>query len=172
MDCLEMTTRSSPDYRLCRRPGLLRRLFVSAANNTSGAVAVEFGFIIPVLALMVVSVIDIGLGVYRKMQVEDAAQAGVQYAIMHGFDANAISNAVTSATGSSAVTASPSPVTFCGCATGSGISTVSCGTTCLGGALAGTYTTVSAQATYSTILNYQVVPYTYTYTKQSTARLQ
>ena len=167
-----MTTRSSPDYRPRRRPGLPRRLFVSAANNTSGAVAVEFGFIIPVLALMVVSVIDIGLGVYRKMQVEDAAQAGVQYAIMHGFDANAISNAVTGATGSSAVTASPSPVTFCGCATGSGISTVSCGTTCLGGALAGTYTTVSAQATYSTILNYQVVPYTYTYTTQSTARLQ
>ena len=91
---------------------------------------------------------------------------------MHGFDANAISNAVTSATSSSAVTASPSPVTFCGCATGSGISTVSCGTTCPGGALAATYTTVSAQATYSTILNYQVVPYTYTFSNQSTARLQ
>ena len=91
---------------------------------------------------------------------------------MHGFDANAISNAVTSATSSSAVTASPSPVTFCGCATGSGISTVSCGTTCPAGALAATYTTVSAQATYSTMLNYQVVPSTYTYSKQSTARLQ
>src|ERR1700756_4962665 len=100
-----MTTRRSPAYRLCRRSGLLRRLFDRAASNTSGAVAVEFGFLIPVLALMVISVIDIGLGVYRKMQVEDAAQAGVQYAVMHGFDANAISNAVTSATGSSAVTA-------------------------------------------------------------------
>jgi len=172
MECFEMTTRSSPAYRLCRRPGLLRRFFARAASNTSGAVAVEFGFMVPVLALMVVSVIDIGLGVYRKMQVENAAQAGVQYAIVHGFDVNAISNAVTNATNSSAVTASPSPVTFCGCATGSGISTVSCGTTCPGGALAATYTTVSAQATYSTILNYQVVPYTYAFSNQSTARLQ
>ena len=167
-----MMTRSSPDRRPYRRPGLLRRFVTRAASNTSGAVAVEFGFMVPVFALMVVSVIDIGLGVYRKMQVEDAAQAGVQYAIAHGFDANAISNAVTSATNSSAITASPPPVTFCGCATGSGMRTVSCGTTCPGGALAATYTTVSAQATYGTILNYQVVPYTYTYSKQSTARLQ
>ena len=167
-----MTTRSSPAYGLCRRPGLLRRFFTRAASNTSGAVAVEFGFMVPVFALMVVSVIDIGLGVYRKMQVENAAQAGVQYAIAHGFDVDAISNAVTSATNSSAIAASPLPVTFCGCATGSGITTVSCGTTCPGGALAATYTTVSAQATYGTILNYQVVPYTYTYSKQSTARLQ
>jgi Flp pilus assembly protein TadG len=172
MDGLEMTTRNSRGYRLCRRPGPLRRLFARAASNTGGAVAVEFGFMVPVLALMAVSVIDIGLGVYRKMQVEDAAQAGVQYAIVHGFDAYAISNAVTSATNSAAVTASPSPATFCGCATDSGISTASCGTTCPGGALAATYATVSAQASYSTILNYQVVPYTYTFSRQSTARLQ
>lgn len=167
-----MTKCSSPHRGICRKPGLLRRLFDRAASDTGGAVAVEFGFLVPVLALMVVAVIDIGLGVYRKMQVEDAAQAGVQYAIMHNFDANAISDAVTSATNSTAVAASPSPVSFCGCATGSGISTVSCGTTCPGGALAGTYTTVSAQATYSTILNYQLVPSTYTYTAHSTARLQ
>src|ERR1700756_2346653 len=120
-----MTTRRSPAYRLCRRSGLRRRLFDRAASNTSGAVAVEFGFLIPVLALMVISVIDIGFGVYRKMQVEDAAQAGVQFAIAHGFDANAISTAVPSATNPPAITASPPPVTFCGCATGSGMRTVS-----------------------------------------------
>jgi Flp pilus assembly protein TadG len=167
-----MTIPSSPSYRLCRRPGLLRRFFSHAASNTSGAVAVEFGFMVPVFALMVIAVVDIGMGVYRKMQVEDAAQAGVQYAIAHGFDANAISAAVTSATNSSDIAASPSPVTFCGCARGSSISTVSCGTTCPGGALAATYTTVSAQATYSTILDYQVVPQGYIFSKQSTARLQ
>jgi len=166
-----MTKHSSPGYRLFRRPRLHRSFFARAATNTSGAVAVEFGFMVPVFALMVVSITDIGLGVYRKMQVEDAAQAGVQYAIAHGFDTSAISGAVTSATNSSAITASPSPVTFCGCATSSGLSTVDCGTTCPGGALAGTYTTVSAQATYSTIMNYQIAPSTYTFSKQSTARL-
>jgi hypothetical protein len=88
------------------------------------------------------------------------------------FDANAISNAVTSATNFSAIAASPTPVQFCGCATGSGINTVSCGTTCPGGAVAGTYTTVSAQATYSSLLNYQIVPQNYNFSAQSTARLQ
>ncbi|UPK40358.1 hypothetical protein IVB18_18615 [Bradyrhizobium sp. 186] len=127
---------------------------------------------IPLLSLMVVSVSDIGLAVYRKMQVEDAAQAGAQYAIVHGFDMSGISSAVTSATNSTAITASPSPVQFCGCPTSTGVSSVSCGTVCTGGAQAGTYATVSAQATYYTLINYQIVGATYTYNAQSTARLQ
>jgi len=127
---------------------------------------------IPLLSLMVVSVTDIGIAVYRKMQVEDAAQAGAQYAIANGFDATAISNAVTSATNSTAVAATPAPVQFCGCPTSAGVSTVGCGTLCPSGTQAGTYTTVSAQATYDTLINYQIVAPTYTYTAQSTARLQ
>jgi hypothetical protein len=38
--------------------------------------------------------------------------------------------------------------------------------------LAGTYTTVSAQASYTTLFNYQVVPATYTHSAQSTVRLK
>jgi Flp pilus assembly protein TadG len=151
---------------------MLRRFFTRAADDTSGVAAVELSIIAPLLTLMMISVTDIGLGVYRKMQVEDAAQVGAQYAMRNGFDANAISNAVASATNSSAITASPAPVKFCGCATSSGVSTVSCGATCPGGAVAATYTTVSAQATYSTILNYQVVPQNYNFSAQSTVRLQ
>lgn len=151
---------------------MLVRFLARLAGDQSGVAAVELALIAPVLTLMMVAVTDIGLGVYRKMQVEDAAQVGVQYAIRNGFDATDISNAVIRATNSSAITASPAPVTFCGCATGSGINAVSCGNTCTGGALAGTYTTVSAQATYSTILNYQVVSKNYNFSAQSTTRLQ
>jgi Flp pilus assembly protein TadG len=151
---------------------MLRRVFARAADDTSGAAAVELSIIAPLLTLMVISVADIGMGVYRKMQVEDAAQAGISYAISHGFDVNAISTAVTSATNSSAISAYPAPVKFCGCATASGVSTASCGSTCPGGALAGTYATVSAQATFGTTLNYQVVPASYTFSTQSTVRLQ
>jgi hypothetical protein len=121
---------------------------------------------------MVVATADIGMGFYRKMQVEDAAQAGAAWAIKNGFDANAISNAVTSATSAPAISVSPTPVKFCGCAGGSSISTVTCGTTCSGGALAGTYTTVSAQMTYNTILPYGFFPSTYNFSLQSTVRLQ
>jgi Flp pilus assembly protein TadG len=152
--------------------GTLREFVRAAVHDTSGAAAIEFGIVIPLLALMVVSVADIGIAVYRKMQVEDAAQAGAQYAIARGYDTNGISNAVTSATNSTAVTASPPPVQFCGCPTNTGVSTVSCGSFCTGGALAGTYATVSAQATYDTLINYQIVPTSYTYNAQSTARLQ
>ncbi|WP_271566512.1 TadE/TadG family type IV pilus assembly protein [Bradyrhizobium sp. CCBAU 11386] len=144
----------------------------AAVRDTRGAAAIEFGIMIPLLSLMVVSVSDIGLAVYRKMQVEQAAQAGAQYAIARGFDASGISSAVTSATNSTVITASPAPVQFCGCPTNEGVSSVSCGTVCSGGAQAGTYATVSAQATYYTLINYQIVAATYTYNARSTARLQ
>ncbi|WP_426443267.1 TadE/TadG family type IV pilus assembly protein [Bradyrhizobium genosp. P] len=132
----------------------------------------EFGIMVPLLSLLVVSVTDIGLAIYRKMQVEGSAQAGVEFAIAHGFDSNAITTAVAAATNSNVISASPVPIKFCGCATASGVSGVTCGATCPGGGLAGTYTIVSAQGSYSTIINYQVVPNSYVINSQSTARLQ
>ena len=159
-------------HRLQRASHILSRDVTRAVKDTTGAAAVEFGFMIPIFGLILISVIDIGLSVYRKMQVEQAAQVGAQYAMVHGFDASAISTAVTSASNATAVTATPSPTKFCGCVTGSSISKVTCGATCAGGAIAGTYTTVSAQASYPTILDYRVVPATSTFSAQSTVRLQ
>lgn len=168
-----MTTGSSFLNRYFRRgsSGILRGLFPRAVRSTSGAAAVEFAVIVPVLTLMVIAIADIGLAVYRKIQVEDAAQAGAEWAIRNGFDANAISTAVASAT-NAPITASPSPVQFCGCATGSSVSSATCGTTCPGGAKAGTYATVWAQLTYNTTLNYTVLPTTYNFNVQSMVRLQ
>ena len=148
------------------------RLCARAVRDTKGVAAVEFGIMIPLFGLMLVSATDIGLSVYRKMQVESAAQTGAQYAMLRGFDSSSISGAVTSASNAAGITATPAPTKFCGCATTSSVSTVACGTTCAGGAMAGTYATVSAQASYTTIFNYKVVPATYTHTAQSTVRLQ
>ncbi|WFU13882.1 TadE/TadG family type IV pilus assembly protein [Bradyrhizobium sp. CB3481] len=164
-----MNTQNSFRYPHFRPFGALRRLFL---HDKRGVAAIEFGIMIPVFSLMVVSVTDIGLAVYRKMQVENAAQAGAQYAIARGFNATAISSAVTSATNSSAVSASPEPVQFCGCPTSTGVDGVSCGTVCPGGATAGTYAKVSAQGSYYTLVNYQVVASTYSFTAQSIARLK
>ncbi len=167
-----MTAADSPMRRLQRASRTLSCDFTRVVKDTTGAAAVEFGFMIPIFGLMIISVTDIGLSVYRKMQVEVAAQVGAQYAMVHGFDASAISTAVTSASNATEVTATPSPTKYCGCSTGSSISNVSCGSTCPGGAIAGTYTTVSAQASYSTMVDYHVVPPTYTFSAQSTVRLQ
>ena len=159
-------------FHSLRSYGAFRDLIGDVACDTRAVAAIEFGIMIPLLSLMVVSVTDIGLAIYRKMQVENAAQAGAQYAIARGYDTTGISSAVTSATNSTAITASPAPVQFCGCPTSTGVNTVSCGSICTGGAQAGTYATVSAQATYYTLMNYQIVAATYTYNAQSTARLQ
>lgn len=146
-------------------------LFARVARDRSGVAAVEFSIVVPLLTLMVIAIADIGFAVFRKAQVEDAAQAGVEWAIRNGFDSNGISNAVTSASNASII-ASPAPAQFCGCATTSSISAVACGTPCPDGTLAGTYATVSAQLTYNTTLNYGVAPVTYVFGSQSTVRLQ
>jgi Flp pilus assembly protein TadG len=148
----------------------LRRFLSRPGHEASGAAAVEFGLIVPVLALMVVAVGDIGLGVVRKMQVENAVQLGAAYAVVHGFDSSAISAIVTA--GDSTISASPPPALSCGCAAGSSVTAVSCGSTCPGGATAGTYVTVSAQTTYSTTVSYGVAPSSYDLSAQSTVRLQ
>lgn len=167
-----MTTAGSAPPPPARAGSVIGRFLARAVGNTSGAAAIEFGVVVPLLALMVTAVVDIGFHVYYKMQVEDAAQVGAEWAIRNGFDATAISNAVLSATNASRISASPAPTTFCGCATGSSISSANCGTTCPGGAQAATYVTVSAQMTYSTTLSYPTLPTSYNLTAQATARLQ
>src|SRR6516164_8741737 len=125
MEGFEMTTVGSSEHRGSRARSLLPRFFARAAGSTSGAAAIEFGIVVPLLALMVTCVIDLGFGIYYKMQVEDAAQIGAQWAIKNGFDAtniSYISYAVTHATNASGISASPAPFEFCGCATGSSIS--------------------------------------------------
>ena len=140
---------------------LLRPLARSLGQDVRGVIAVEFAIIVPGLLLLMVCTIDLGMGIYRKMQVESAAQAGAEYAIAHGFSAS-IPNAVVNATTFSGVTASPAPAQFCGCASSTGVTSAGCGSTCAGGGVAGTYVTVSAEGTYTTILPYPLLPNSFT----------
>jgi hypothetical protein len=82
-----------------------------------------------------------------------------------------MSNAVTSATSFAGISASPAPSQFCGCPASTGVTVVACSSTC-SGAPVGTYVTASAQATYTTLLTYPLLPKTYTFTAQSTVRIQ
>ena len=145
--------------------------FGQGGSGTQGVSAVEFGFISPILVLLSVCTADLGLGAYRDMQVQNAAQAGSQYAVAHGFNPSAMSNAVTSATTFAGISASPAPSQFCGCPSSTGVTVVACSSTC-SGAPAGTYVTASAQATYTTLMTYPLLPKTYTFTAQSTVRIQ
>ena len=74
------------------------RLIAGLARAREGNAAVEFSIAAPVLVIIFVPLIDIGMGIYQQMQVQDAAQAGTQYAMAHGWNSSAIQSAVTSAT--------------------------------------------------------------------------
>src|SRR3954453_19777759 len=122
---------------LSRTRQLLRSFLNCEAEGVSGSVAIEFGLIVPILALMLIAGADLGMGIYRKMQVENSAQAGAEYAIVHGFNATAISSAVTSATSFSGISALPAPKTFCSCPPSPGDvikdNNTLCSVTCPGG---------------------------------------
>jgi len=151
---------------------LLRGYLRRARDCIAGVAAIEFAMVGPVLVIAVICTADLGLAIYRKMQVENSARAGAEYALLNGFNTTAISSAVMQATSSSGISASPVPSEFCGCASTSGISAVACSSTCAGGAAPGTYVSVSAQATYTTIVPYPVIANSFTFTAQSTMRLQ
>jgi Flp pilus assembly protein TadG len=150
----------------------LRQFFSSDRTAIAGAASIELAIIAPVLVAALVCTIDLGLGIYRSMQVEAAAQAGAEYAVARGFSAAGVTSAVASATSLGSVQATPAPVQFCGCASVSGVTGTACGQPCPDGTSPGTYVTVSAQANYNTLLPYPMFPNTFVFAAQSTVRTQ
>jgi Flp pilus assembly protein TadG len=146
--------------------------FASWRHATDGAIAVEMALVAPVLAVILVLLIDIGMGTYEQMQVQEAAQAGIQYAADHGWDSDGVQNAALNAT-SLPVTLSPAPSQSCGCATSTGIASATCGAACPDGSTAGgSYVFVTAQAQYHTLINYPGISNPMTLSASAVLRLQ
>ena len=138
-----------------------------------GNAAVEFAIATPILIALLVPVADLGIAFSQQLQVQEAAQAGAQYAVLHGFNSSAISNAVTSASTLSGVTAYPAPTEGCGCPNASsGITAATCSSTCSNGETAGTYVRVNAKYNYTTVLPYSVLGSGMTLTAQTAVRIQ
>ncbi len=117
-----------------------------------GVSAIEFAVVGGTLSLLLLGILDFGRAYWEKVQVGDAAQAGADYAQRNGYSSTAIQSAVTNATALSGVQASPAPSQFCGCPNASsGVTSSSCTATCSDGTTAGTYVTVNANVSYSTI---------------------
>jgi hypothetical protein len=112
------------------------------------------------------------MGFYEKMQVEIAAQAGAQYALVHGWNSDAIKNAVTSATTVSGLAATPAPSQSCGCPSGSTVTAADCAGVCANGLSPGTYVTVNAQAAYTPLMTYPLFGSSVTLTAQSLSRIK
>jgi len=142
------------------------------ARANDGVAAIEFAILGAVLCLIVVAIGDLGLGFSSYMEVQNSAQAGAQYAAVHGFNSTSISNAVTNATSVTGITASPAPQQFCGCVVGQTVVAATCASTCADGMTAGTYVSASAVRDYSTLLSYPGFASTYHQTATSTVRIQ
>jgi hypothetical protein len=150
----------------------LAGFFAGSGQGIQGSAAIELAALAPVLVTAMILTADLGMGIYHNMQVQGAAQAGTEYAVTHGFDVGAVTNAIAISTPLTGLSASPPPRQFCGCASSTGIVEVACTANCAGGAAAGTYITASAQSVYQTILPYPLLPDAFTLTAQSTVRLQ
>ena len=154
---------------MLRRSG--RRLaFLMRAER--GNAAIEFALATPILIGLLEPVADLGIAFSQQLQVQQAAQAGAQYALLHGYNSSAISNAVTAATALPSVSASPAPTQGCGCPTGTTISTVACASVCPNGETAGTYVFVNAQYPYTSVMPYSVLGSQTTLTAQASVRIQ
>jgi Flp pilus assembly protein TadG len=158
--------------KLARSRRLRRGLTLLGAlcRADDGVGAVEFAIIAPIMVLFCVGIADLGIGVYTKTQVNNAAQYGAEYALLNGFDADAISSAVKNSTSLSNLNVSPTQT--CGCPSSTGMVASSCSTTCSDGSKAGSFAQVQVTDTYTTLIPYPGLPASFTLTAQSTARLQ
>jgi Flp pilus assembly protein TadG len=141
--------------------------------DENGTAAIEFGLVGTFLGLLLLGLVDFGMGYWEQMQVGNAARAGGEYAILNGWNQSGITAAVTSATGLGSITATPAPARIYGCASASaGITTATSGSNCTGGGTTGTYVTVNARASYSTAFTYPGIANPLTLTASTTVRIQ
>jgi Flp pilus assembly protein TadG len=123
-------------------------------RDRSGIAAVELGLIASMLVGILIPMFDLGMGAYQKMRVQDAAEAGAQYALEHGFSVGAITSAAQNAT-ALGVGVTVNPTQACNCITAGSIGAgVACGSACADGSTSGTYVTVGTQTSYSLLVSY------------------
>jgi Flp pilus assembly pilin Flp len=155
----------------------LRNLLRRFRKSTSGAAATEFALVAPMLLVMATGLIDFGLAIRAKSEIEGAARAGLQKGFGNMWDKDAISAAVKNAFSSDtetqdSLTVNASPSCYCdGTMTASGDSCTKT-TTCGGGAVMEYYLTVTVTQTHDMLLDYYVFPSEIELSSKATARAQ
>ena len=147
------------------------RRIIQRLRERRGSAAIEFALVSPLFIILLVGVVELGFAGFDAMRVQDAAEVGALYAAVHGWNSAGISAAVTNATGAVGLTASPAPLTFCGCPQASGITAVICSAQCASGAAPGQYITVSASMPRLTIMTQTIASLPATLTAHSTVRI-
>jgi len=142
----------------------------------AGVAAIELAMVSPLLVTGVLGAGEVGFTIFRRTQVNFAAQAGANFALAHGFNATKVSNAIVNATTYAAITATPAPSQFCGCPLATGVSVANgappCSAVCSSGFTAGTYVQANSQAQFSPIIPNPWQTSTVMLAAQTTVRIQ
>jgi Flp pilus assembly protein TadG len=144
------------------------RTLMFGEEGTAGAVLVEATLMVPMLVVMSIYVMDFGLVFYNKMEMQNAAQAGAQWAVANRvYNSSEIQVAAQNATKLPASQITVSSSQFCGCSKDSSgnavvtqLTATACtsapNTTCNTSGVEGNYVTVTASptSTYQTFFSY------------------
>ena len=167
------------------RPSLAR--IGGLVRDRRGVSAVEFGLAAPVFLAALSPVIDLGLAFSQQIKVNQAVEAGAQYASINPYGGSTWSTNVQSAmTNGTTLTVSPTVgAETCGCPNSTntaiqshdsvsncGTLNGSTGTLCTDGSQPGYYVTISAQATYASVMPYSVLGTSATLSSQAVVRVQ
>jgi len=119
-----------------------------------GVAAVEFAMIVPVLSLLLIGIVDYGMFINKKMQLQDLSRTVTQYVVQGGSDDDVMENIIETSnfyTNAQAVgqTITVTTEQICECVDGN---SVSCSSTCSSGDYLRNYYTAMLESTYEPIL--------------------
>ena len=182
-------SRKTPNSKRTTLRQAVRR-FLVGEEGICGAALVEFTILAPMLVIMSIYTMDYGLLFYYKLELQNAAQAGAQWAMANRvYNSAGIQEATKNAakSGFSSTSNDTLNVTssqFCGCPEDSGgnpivtpvsppVTTCTASSTCTPG-VAGNYVSVSVtpKTAYHSLYRYGLVPSAYSLTASSTVRIQ
>jgi hypothetical protein len=132
-----------------------RRTLRALWQRAGGNVTVELAMAVPILAMLLVGVIDVAMGFQAKLRLESAARAGAQYAITLGAteDTAGITQAARDDAADPVLDVVPQYV--CRCLNGT---TIPCTANCAGGEVPLKYAVVTVNGNYTPLFNYPGLP--------------
>ena len=160
------------------------RFWIGAlARDRRGLSAVEFGLAAPVFLAMLSPMIDLGLAFSQQIRLNQAVDAGAQYASLNPYNSSSwstnVQNAVTNANTTLSIGTPSVSSEVCGCpnAANTGISG-GVGTApnctpgaCTDGSNPGYYVTISASLTYNSVMPYSIIGSSPTLSSSATVRV-
>jgi len=111
---------------------VLRRKLSSFYASHGGVAAIEFAIIAPLLSLILLGLVDYGMAVFHRMELQSAVRAGAQYALIKDSNSTSINGVVLASTNLNALNLSTSVTEFCECSNGAALL---CTSSCTSGAV-------------------------------------